>query len=53
MVEQVVEQKMADIRVVPGMTVAAERRPWTSKSKAERRRRRMLTKSVLKKQAGE
>jgi len=52
MFEQVVEQEMTDIRVLPGMTVAVERRrQWTSMSMAERRRRRMLTKPVSKKQA--
>lgn len=54
MVEQVVEQEVADIRVLLGMTVVDEsRRQWTSMSMAEKRRRRMLTMPVGKKKAGD
>ena len=54
MVEQVVEQKTADMWVLPGMvaTVAEEsRRQWSSLSMLEKQRRHMLTKPGEKNQA--
>lgn len=54
MIEEVVEQKMTDMWVLPGTvaTVAEEsRRQWISLSMPEKQRRRMLTNPVGKKTA--